>query len=177
MQDQSFSKSPAATDPTADEIVANVLHRLSLVDSPPEPGFNRFTRLASRVADAPIALVSFVEERCNRQFFKAAKGLPGGVRQTDLDRSFCKFVSRSGEMLAVSDAREDARFADNPIIEEMGVIAYLGAPISGPGGARLGSLCAIDREPRTWSDSQKRLMTDLATCLSEHIALREKRAA
>ncbi len=162
-------QSPAASD----DVISNVLHQLSLVDSPPEPGFNRFTRLACYVAEVPIALVSFVQESADRQYFKAARGLADGVNQTTLDRSFCKIVTRTGKMLAVSDARTDARVKDNPIIEEMGLIAYLGAPILGPSGEPLGSLCALDRVPREWSEKQQRAMTDLADCVSDHIALRK----
>lgn len=158
-----------------DEVIANVLRRLSLVDSPPEPGFNRFTRLVCLVADVRMAMVSFVEEQANRQFFKAATGLPGGVTQTSLDRSFCKIVARTGEMLAISDAMTDDRVRDNPIIEEMGIRAYLGAPIYGPAGESLGSLCALDRKPRDWTDTQMRAIADLADCVTDHIALRHER--
>jgi GAF domain-containing protein len=155
------------------DVIASVLRRLSLVDSPPEPGFNRFTRLVCVVADVRMAMVSFVEEKANRQFFKAASGLPEGVNETTLDRSFCKIVTRTGEMLAVSDARSDDRVKDNPVIEELGVVAYLGAPVHGPDGEALGSLCAVDRVPRQWTDKQKRALTDLAASVTEHIALRQ----
>lgn len=158
----------------SDDVIANVLRRLSLVDTPPEPGFNRFTRLACHLAQARIALVSFVQESANRQYFKAAKGLPAGVRETSLDRSFCKLVTRTREMLVVSDARLDERVKDNPIIEEMGLIAYLGAPIFGPSGESLGSLCALGRRPRDWTKNQQRAMTDLAACVGDHIALRQR---
>lgn len=174
MQQQRRSSHDQTALTASDEVISNVLRQLSLVDSPPEPGFNRFTRLACHVAEVPIALVSFVQESANRQYFKAARGLPVEVNQTTLDRSFCKIVTRTGEMLAVSDARTDERVKDNPIIEEMGVIAYLGAPIVGPAGEPLGSLCALDRVPRDSSEKQQRAMADLASCVSDHIALRQR---
>lgn len=158
-----------------DDIIANVLRRLSLVDSPPEPGFNRFTRLACHLAQAPIALVSFVEEAADRQYFKAATGLPDGLNQTRLDRSFCKIVTRTAQMLDVNDSRTDHRVKGNPAIAEMNVIAYLGAPIIGPSGEALGALCALDRVPRDWSEKQKRAMMDLAACVNDHISLRHLR--
>lgn len=173
MHQQRISSRDQTPSTASDDVISNVLRQLSLVDSPPEPGFNRFTRLACYVAEVPIALVSFVEESANRQYFKATRGLPDGVNQTPLDRSFCKIVTRTGEMLVVSDARTDERVKDNPIIEEMGFIAYLGAPIIGSSGEPLGSLCALDREPRDWSEKQQRAMNDLAACVSDHIALRQ----
>ncbi|WP_297767784.1 GAF domain-containing protein [uncultured Roseovarius sp.] len=177
MQEQRITDHPGKPGKSADDIIANVLRHLSLVDSPSEPEFNRFTRLVCHAAEVPIALVSFVEESAYRQYFKSAKGLPDGLSQTDLDRSFCKIVTRTGAMLAVSDARTDERVKNNPIIDEMGVIAYLGAPISGPSGETLGSLCALARVPRDWSDRQKRAITDLADCVTDYIALRHARLA
>jgi len=177
VQQQKTKDRPEDPIQTPDEIIANVLRRLSLVDSSPEPGFNRFTRLVCHVAQVRMAMVTFVEERANRQYFKAALGLPDGVTETPLEQSFCKIVTRTGKMLDVSDARTDARVQDNPSIEELGVQAYLGAPIVGPSGEALGSLCAVDKVPRDWSDNQKRAMTDLAACVSDHIALRHARLA
>lgn len=177
MQDQDTKDRPETFGQTNDDIIAKVLHRLSLVDTPPEPGFNRFTRLVCHVAQVRMALVSFVEENANRQFFKSALGLPKGVTETPLDQSFCKIVTRTGTMLAVTDARNDARVNDNPSIETLGVQAYLGAPITGPSGETLGSLCAVDKVPRDWSDRQKHAMSDLAACVSDHIALRHARLA
>jgi len=173
---QQRSVRPTSSNRGQDAIIASVLRHLSLVDSPAEPGFNRFTRLVCQVADVRMALVTFVEEQANRQYFKAAMGLPAGT-ETSLDRSFCKIVARTGEMLSVTDARTDARVSDNPVIEEMGVRAYLGAPILGPRGEALGSLCAVDRTPRDWSDAHKRAIADLADCVSDHIALRHMRLA
>lgn len=175
MHQSKATQTDTALDSSAQDVIANVLHKLSLVDSPPEPAFNRFTRLVCQTADVPLALVSFVEERADRQYFKASAGLPDGVAQTDLDRSFCKLVTRSGEMLAIHDARTDARVRDNPVIEEMGLIAYLGAPIRGPSGEALGSLCALDRKPRDWTANQRRAIGDLATCVTDYIALRDLR--
>ncbi|MGX0879098.1 GAF domain-containing protein [Roseovarius sp. MBR-154] len=174
MQERHNTTSSEASGAVCDDIIASVLRRLSLVDTPPEPGFNRFTRLACHVTQARIALVSFVQESADRQYFKATKGLPAGLRETSLDHSFCKLVTRTREMLVVSDARLDDRVKDNPIIEEMGLIAYLGAPVFGPRGESLGSLCALDRVPRNWSKNQQRAMTDLAACVSDHIMLRQR---
>ena len=171
-----MKKHKAATSKKeSDQIIANVLRRLSLIDAKPEPGFNRFTRLACHVSQVPMAMVTFVEEVADRQHFKASIGLPDGLTQTPLDRSFCKIVTRTGEMLAITDARSDDRVKDNPVIEEMGLAAYLGAPIMGPDGEHLGSLCAMDRVTRDWTDNEKRAMSDLADCLADHIALRQTR--
>ena len=76
----------------------------SLVDTPPEEGFDRFTRLATHVLGVPTALVSIVETERDRQYFTSACGLGepwASQRQTPLSHSFCKHVKASGEPLSV----------------------------------------------------------------------------
>ena len=94
---------------------------VSRIDSPPEPAFDCYTRLVCRVANVRTAMVSFVDESTNRQFLKSAKELPPGLNHSTLDKSFCKLVARTGEMLVVIDARLDDRVIDNPDIKELGV--------------------------------------------------------
>ncbi len=62
------------TDLLQDPVRLNALRRLSLLDIPAEPTFDRLTRLATQILNAPIALVSLLD--VNRQFFKSALGLP-----------------------------------------------------------------------------------------------------
>lgn len=151
-----------------------VLQETSLMDSLPEPVFDRFVRLASRITDAPTALVSLVDER--RQFFKAQTGLPepwASRRETPLTHSFCKFVVATGEPLVVESAREHPWVKDNLAIEDIGVEAYLGAPITLEGEA-LGSLCVIDATPRKWSEEDQQAMRDLADAVSTELKLRRR---
>jgi len=149
------------------------LRRLNLLDSAPEAGFDRITRLARQFLDAPVALVSLVEDK--RQFFKAASGL-GGVagetRQTPLTHSFCQHVVISGQPLVVADAREHLLLRDNLAIEDLGVVAYLGYPICSPDGAVLGSFCVIDTKPRTWTRPEIVLVGELTELVMTEIAAR-----
>jgi len=43
----------------------------------------------------------------------------------------------------VVDARTDPLLADNPVVTEDGVVAYLGVPLRAPDGEVLGALCAV----------------------------------
>ena len=146
------------------------LRATGLLDSDPDPSFDRFTVLGSRLLDAPVSLVSLVEG--DRQFFKSARGLPEDTRETSLSLSFCKHVVEEEGLLSVEDARKDPRFEDHPGIDALGVVAYLGYPLSTPGGQVLGSFCVIDSEPRSWSEEDRDSVRKLAEAVMTEVALR-----
>lgn len=145
-----------------------------LLDTPAEDRFDRYTRLAARLTDAPVTLVSLVDR--DRQFFKSQLGLPdpwASLCETPLSHSFCRHVVELREPLVVEDAREHPLVRDNLAIRDLGVVAYLGVPLVTPRGIILGALCAIDGRPRAWSEGQVGAMTDLARALMSEVALRE----
>jgi GAF domain-containing protein len=148
------------------------LRATGLLDSDVDPAFDRHARLAAQVLNAPVALVSLVDE--NRQFFKSCLGVPepwAGERETPLSHSFCQHAVASREPLVVDDAREHEVLRDNPAINDMGVVAYAGIPLIDSGGNALGTLCVIDSKPRHWSSHQVRLLEDLAASVVTEIDL------
>ncbi len=148
------------------------LRGTQLLDSPADERFDRLTRLTSTVLNVPIALVSLVED--DRQFFKSCLGLPqpwARQRQTPLSHSFCQHVVESRRPLVVSDAREHPLLRDNPAIRDLGVIAYAGAPLITPDGHVLGTLCAIDHQPRHWTPEQVEILSNLAVSVLSEIQL------
>jgi GAF domain-containing protein len=107
-----------------------VLRASDLVDSAPEPAFDRLSRLAAALLGVPVALVSLVDDR--RQFFKSAFGLKepwASRRQTPLTHSFCQYATRDRSRLVVSDAREHPVLRDNLAIRDLDVVAYAGIPL------------------------------------------------
>ena len=155
--------------------IDSVLVTLNLVDSPMEEAFDKFTRLVARFINVPVALVSFIEENRDRQYFKSQIGLTGKwakSRQTPLTHSFCQHVKRDNRPLIIENAPLDARVCGNLAIPELGVRAYLGVPVHAPDGKALGALCAIDSKARTWLQADLDGMVDLAACVSDQISLR-----
>ncbi|MEI8311662.1 MAG: ATP-binding protein, partial [Verrucomicrobiota bacterium] len=145
-----------------------------LLVSLPEESFCRYTRLAVALLHAEVSLVSIVDD--HRQFFKSQIGLQppyDTLRETPLSHSFCQLVVREGTPLVVEDARTDDRLCDNLAIRDLGVISYLGMPITSREGFRLGSLCAINSHPRIWLPEEQRLLADLAEAVSAEIHLRQ----
>jgi GAF domain-containing protein len=149
------------------------LRRTGLLDAPPEPAFDRLTRLACRLLRTPVALVSLVD--ADRQFFAGQRGLAepwAGLRQTPLSHSFCRHVVAGDAPLVVADARGHPLVCDSPAVAELGVAAYLGAPLRAPGGLVLGSLCVIDTAPRAWAEEDVAIVRDLAEAAATEVALR-----
>jgi GAF domain-containing protein len=149
------------------------LHTAALLDSPREEPFDRLARLAARVVNAPVALVSAVDH--DRQFFKSCLGLPepwNTQRQTPLSHSFCQHVVAGREPVIVADARKDERLLDNLAIRDLGVIAYLGVPLITREGHAIGTLCVIDHEPRIWTNDEISLVKDVAAAVVTEITLR-----
>jgi len=113
-----------------------VLRSTRLLDSAPEPAFDRLTRLAGTLIGAPVALISLVDE--TRQFFKSSWGLGepwASRRETPLSYSFCDHVVHGPAPLIVADAREHPVLNARLAVAELGVIAYAGVPLIVDGAA------------------------------------------
>lgn len=118
------------------------------------------TRLVASFLDMPIALLSL--PRAEEYAFRANIGLEG-YESVPCRISFCAYTMLRTDVLVVPDAREDARFRGNPLVlGEPHIVAYVGAPLISSRGATLGTLCAIDRRPRTFSASQLDQLRDFA---------------
>jgi signal transduction histidine kinase len=149
------------------------LRRTELLDSDAEEAFDRLTRLASHVLNAPVALMSLVD--ADRQFFKSSVGLVepwASRRETPLSHSFCQYAVVSGAPLIVEDARTHPLVHDNLAIPELNVIAYAGVPLIDTQGHALGSLCVIDGQARQWTEAELAILKELAASVMAEIGLR-----
>ena len=127
------------------------LRLLDILDTEPEARFDRITHLAQQLFDAPIVLISLVD--ADRQWFKSRQGLD--VCETPRNISFCGHAILGEDILHVPDATQDPRFWDNPlVIGEPDIRFYAGAPLRVAGGARIGTLCLIDRRVRKLSEEE-----------------------
>ena len=164
----------AVTDGLGDPRRLAALAESGLLDSPPEAAFDRVTRLVAEVLHVPVALFTLVT--AERQVFKSSVGV-GELRETPLSHSFCRHVVESGAPLEVVDARSHPKVRDNPSIEDYGIVAYLGVPLTTADGVRLGALCAIDHEPRQWTGRDHGVLEDLAGAAMAEVELRRANRA
>jgi GAF domain-containing protein len=142
------------------------LHRLGLLDTSPSASFDRVTRMTAELLNVPIVLVSLVDER--RQWFKSCIGLD--VSETPREVSFCGHAIFLREPLVVNDSLEDDRFRDNPLVTGApNVRAYLGIPIYTRDGRALGTLCAIDHEPREFTEHDVTVLSRMARIVEQLI--------
>ena len=149
------------------------LRRTALLDTPAEESFDRLTRMAARLLGTPVSLIALVAE--DRQFFKSAVGLPepwASRRVTPISFSFCGQVVATGEPLVLEDARRHPLLRHNPVIRELGWVAYAGVPLVTRLGHTIGALCVADKTPRLWSERDIALLQDLAASVVTEIELR-----
>lgn len=140
------------------------LQALQVLDTPAEPMLDALARAASIACGTPIALISLVD--AERQWFKANVGLDGAT-ETHRDLAFCAHAVLGTEVMVVPDARNDARFAANPlVVGDPGIRFYAGAPLRLKGGETIGTLCVIDRQPRQPDEQQLALLGCLATAVA-----------
>ncbi|MDP1803526.1 MAG: sensor domain-containing diguanylate cyclase, partial [Acidimicrobiales bacterium] len=90
---------------------------------------------------------------------------------TPRSAAFCAHAIAGDGVMVVEDALQDERFSENPlVVGEPMIRFYAGAPIAGPDGHPLGTLCVIDREPRTLEAGERRTLEDLAEMVEDEIA-------
>ncbi len=153
----------------AEEDRLSELAATGLLDTAPEPEFDRITRLVTAALNVPIAAITLVDR--DRQWFKSAIGLK--KRQTPRAESFCSHVVAASDGMVVPDAAADPRFADNPaVVGDPNVRFYLGLPLRTSTGFVLGALCAIDNVSRQPNPRDETIMRDLADLVVEQIELR-----
>lgn len=157
--------------------IANESERLEelkgydILDTPPEKEFDDVVKLASKVCEMPISLVSLIDK--DRQWFKANKGLE--ATQTSRDISFCGHaIGQDNLIFEINDTRKDDRFYDNPLVKgNPNIRFYAGAVLTSPNGYGLGTLCVIDDKPRVLTDIQKETLVVLANLVAQLIHARQ----
>ncbi|WLD59702.1 ATP-binding protein [Salinispirillum sp. LH 10-3-1] len=146
------------------------LDNTGLIASGADPRFDRITRMVSAVFSVPITLVSLIDR--DRQWFKSRHGLD--AEETPREISFCGHAILNETPLIVSDALQDPRFKDNPLVTGMPNIRfYAGAPISTKSGHRIGTLCLIDNQPRDLTEAEVSTLVDFAATVEALIHVDE----
>ncbi len=159
------------TQPHAGDELARLaaLRRYEVLDTAPEQGFDQITYLLKTVLKVPITAISLIDN--NRQWFKSRQGL--AVCETARDISFCSHTIQHAGPTIVPDARLDMRFRDSPLVTaDPHIRSYAGMPLVTPDGYQIGSICAIDTEPRNFTAGEIDLLRQLAGLVVQQLELR-----
>ncbi len=144
--------------PPDEEKRLNALHEYGILDTPPEEEFDNLTKLAGRLFEAPIALISLVDE--DRLWFKSNHGID--FREVQREASMCNAVVLRKETVSIPDTNQDPCAQANSLTTDKGIRSYLGAPIIGPGNHVLGTFCVLDTRSREFSDGDVEQIQTLA---------------
>jgi len=147
------------------------LRQLDLLDSPPDPTFDRITAMAARVTGTPVSIISVVD--ADRIWFASHHGLD--VDQIGRDAGLCGSAIMQSDPWIIEDARSDERAAENPLVSgDFGLQFYAGVPLVTREGYPLGTLCVLDFEPRTISSEELATLKDLAAMVMRELELRRE---
>lgn len=136
-----------------------LLRQYSAVNPTVQQALDELTMLIAGICRTPIAVISLVDEQ--ELWFQSAVGLT--VRSGARDGAFCAHAILQKEPLIIQDARQDPRFADNPLVTgEPHIRFYAGAPLITPEGVALGTLCVLDTRPRELEASQQEALRVLS---------------
>jgi GAF domain-containing protein len=155
------------------------LRELSLGDRP-EHAFDEFAQAMAEAAEAPLAMVNFLRE--DRQYFAGlhapefVQGGPGAIAAADdparfmtMDQGWCPHVVALKLARVLDDVYAYPRFSGNPVVDQFGIRAYMGAPLIDSTGTVLGTVCVVDTERRAWGRDGLSFIKDRAAEMIETI--------
>jgi diguanylate cyclase (GGDEF)-like protein len=152
------------------EAQEDLVQMYRILDTPPEPNFDRLTKLTANIFGKPVCTLSLVDH--DRFWFKSKYG----TNATEMPRhmAFCGETIRGNDVFVVPDALADPRFANAPVVASFPHFRfYAGAPLRVPSGECVGSLCILDTVPhQEFVDSKRGILTDLAATVVELLEAR-----
>lgn len=145
------------------------LKKFDILDTPSDGSFDRITKLASTIFKVPIAIISLVDT--DRIWFKSHHGL--SVNQINRDPGLCASAILSSDPYVVENAIEDPRTLANPLVAgDFGLRFYAAAPLQTDENYNLGTLCIIDRTPRSFSEEEKKILKQLSDIVMDEMEMR-----
>jgi signal transduction histidine kinase/CheY-like chemotaxis protein len=141
--------------------------RYEILDTPREGNFDRITKLAAKLFNVPIALVSIVDH--DRIWFKSRYGFD----QKQIPKSPELFASTFLQKSVYYTKDRSETSLTNPIYAyDSGFQFFASAPLITADGHPLGVICIIDRKPRELSDTETRLLAELAAIVMDEMEMR-----
>src|ERR1700740_2944774 len=142
--------------------------------------------LLAEIMHVPSALIMKVEPPNIRVFVSSeSEGNPYEPNEAaSLNTGlYCETVMKTRKPLVVPDALRDEEWKSNPDIK-LGMISYLGVPISWPDGEIFGTICVLDAKRNEYNELYRKLLLqwrdvlqdDLRSLVALHSELEEREA-
>ncbi len=145
------------------------LHKIDILDSPPDGSFNKMTALASKIFNVPIAIISLVDS--DRIWFKSHFGI--NINQIGKDPGLCASAILSDDVYLVEDAKNDPRCLANPLVAgNFGLQFYAAAPLQTKEDHNLGTFCIIDKKERYINSGQQKMLKQMTSTVTDEMELR-----
>jgi GAF domain-containing protein len=167
---QWFDRSRSKVAAPADESGRlDALRSLKILDTDAEQAFDDLTSLASYICGTPLAAISLVDE--DRQWFKSKVGM--STSETSRNIAFCAHTILGHELFMVSDATQDARFCESPLVTSNPQVRfYAGLPLATSDGHNVGALCVMDRKPRQLNADQIAALASISRLVQSQLEMR-----
>ena len=146
----------------------NALRQYQILDTPPEPAFDRIAEMAATFFHVPMAGVSLVDE--DRVWFKSRLGIE--AIETARDAGLCSTAMLSQGVFHLRDASHDERATAHSLVHDLGIRFYAGAPLRTEQGLNLGTVWVIDQKPRELSSGEEEMLRALAALAMNQMELR-----
>lgn len=144
------------------------LYDIGLLDTGADEHFDRLTRIAVKLFDVPMALVTLID--AERQYFKSVCGVE--LQPTNKTVSFCNWIVNTSLPMIIEDTLLNPNFSKNPFVTGYPFIRfYAGYPVRLPNGEIAGAICVLDISPRSFSPEQMSLLMDLAGIVEDEFKL------
>jgi GAF domain-containing protein len=138
----------------------------------PENFFTNLARIIAKTFEAPVALISLVNQE--EVFFKANVGMEG-TDFVDRGISLCSLAILDDQPTIFEDATKVDCLLANPLVAgEFGLRFYAGAPIITPDGYNIGTVCIVDKKPRSFSGEEQELLARFSKSAMDAIVERKK---
>jgi GAF domain-containing protein len=146
------------------------LQRYEILDTPRDGNFDKLTRMAAKIFNVPIAIISLVDT--DRIWFKSQFGVDG-VEQINRDPGLCASAILSDEIYLIEDAKNDPRCLTNPLVHgDFGLKFYAASPLTTKDGYNLGTFCILDKRQRYINSEQSMILKELSGIVMDEMEIR-----
>ncbi|OOQ59152.1 PAS domain S-box protein [Mucilaginibacter pedocola] len=143
-----------------------------ILDTLPEKEYDAITRLASFICGAPIAFISFIDDR--RQWMKSMIGLD--IAEVPIGETFCQYTYKQGGLTAIPDVSKVEPYRHHEMVTgEFGLRFFASTPLIDPEGYPIGSLCVLDNHVKELNAEQRDALSILANEVISHLVLRKQK--